>query len=660
MSDSLALARRLSSLDDEALTALLVRRHVAARDQHDFFDLADALLDPTSIQLALRSLDRSTLADLAAGSAPHTAAATLSELALGQATDATAEPRPYAAVAEVAARVLTEADGSAPGVSEPAGAGTVSTAADAMGSERAFVAMAAVAELGQQLRAAPLRLLARGGVPAGDEKRLGAVLGVDPQAVPDVVGIASAARLVAVEGDTLLSTSLADEWGRLPAAERWLALATAWLGSLPLPVQRALRAANTQNGDGTDAGGAADGDGGGGADAPGGWVSGSALRERYAWLFPASDAAMRAQLADVDRIATLLGLTADGQGTLFGRAALAATAAAVSALDAALPPEVDRVYVQHDLSVIAPGPLAPAVDARLRLLADIENRGVASSYRISQATIDRALASGETEPDLKGFLSEISLTGIPQALDYLLTEGGRRHGSVRVRRLADADAHAGAPRTLVHTRDRSLLAALAVDQTLAPLVLRATDAPGVDGDALASRSDPTTVYWSLVDARYPVLAEDAEGRPTVMRRARIADPPAARPTPPRDGSTATPAAPAAAPAPPEQSSPPDQSAPPAAPAPPTPPAIVDLVRRLRDSAARQSPADDSAWVARRLEQAVRSRTSVTIDVELPDGSTRRLDVTPLSLANGRLRCVDERAGVERTLPVANIRLVPAD
>jgi len=62
-------------------------------------------------------------------------------------------------------------------------------------------------------------------------------------------------------------------------------------------------------------------------------------------------------------------------------------------------------------------------------------------------------------------------------------------------------------------------------------------------------------------------------------------------------------------------------------------------------------------MTRQIDKAVRARTPLVIEVRLADGLPTRLEVTPLSLANGRLRCVDVKAGVERTVPVANILTV---
>ncbi|MDO9396963.1 MAG: hypothetical protein Q7T71_10495 [Herbiconiux sp.] len=124
----------------------------------------------------------------------------------------------------------------------------------------------------------------------------------------------------------------------------------------------------------------------------------------------------------------------------------------------------------------------------------------------------------------------------------------------------------------------------------------------------------------MLDARYPVLALDASGAELQKRRTRVLPTPAAAP-----GASAA----------------------------RTPRVTADLVLRLRTAAA-QAPDDATAWISRRLDQAVRARTPISIDVRMPDDSVTHYDVTPQSFANGRLRCVDVRAGVERTVPVANI------
>ena len=131
-----------------------------------------------------------------------------------------------------------------------------------------------------------------------------------------------------------------------------------------------------------------------------------------------------------------------------------------------LPAEIDRVYLQADLTAIAPGPLAPALDLRLRGIATRESRAQASTYRFTRRLArcghdrgrDRATRSASSSRGL-------SLTGIPQPLEYLIESTAARHGLVRVR----ADDATG--RTRRRERRPGLLDTIAVDQALRPLGL---------------------------------------------------------------------------------------------------------------------------------------------------------------------------------------------
>lgn len=273
---------------------------------------------------------------------------------------------------------------------------------------------------------------------------------------------------------------------------------------------------------------------------------------------------------------------------------------------ASFPPEVESVYLQHDLTVIAPGPLRVDLETRLRGMAEAEARGVASSFRITAVSLTRAFVAGETADGVRAFLAGLSLTGIPQPLEYLLADTAARFGTLRVGQLPDAVG------SYVRSADTELLRQLAVDQALAPLALT-----GVDGDAgrLTTRFDVGLLYTSLLDARYPVVAEDASGEIVALRAERRAS---------SGGGALS-----------------DDTA-------------ALLVSRVRGSAAAAPEEADRAWLARQLELAIKGKVMVRVTVRLPDDSLAEYTLEPAALASGRLRARDRSADVERTLPLASI------
>jgi Helicase conserved C-terminal domain len=108
-----------------------------------------------------------------------------------------------------------------------------------------------------------------------------------------------------------------------------------------------------------------------------------------------------------------------------GPGSLAETAAA------ALPDGPDRFLLAGDLTVAAPGGLAPAVEARLAAMADREAAG-SSAWRIHDASLRRAFDEGRTADEVLEFLRRHSSTPLPQALEYLVADVARRHGRLRV------------------------------------------------------------------------------------------------------------------------------------------------------------------------------------------------------------------------------------
>jgi hypothetical protein len=409
-------------------------------------------------------------------------------------------------------------------------------------------------------------------------------MSVGLDAVSPLVAIAERSALIARDSGHWLETEAGEAWLLLSTTERWANLAAAWLAALPTEVRGIL------------------------ARQPGlAW--GEGMRNFVAWLYPAGGKQIEDRVARAAHDAELIGITAHHSESTAGAAVLAGDLdAARATMTAALPAEVGKVYLQHDLSIVSPGPLTPSIDARLRRLADVESRELASSYRISAESLNRALASGEDAPSLLGFLKSISLTGIPQPLEYLVVESAARYGRVRV-----GPAGPEASASYVRSDDPTILGTIAVDQTLTPLALVR------DGDRLVSRFAAGTVFWALSDAKYPVAAENAEGEIVHLRRHRV--------TQASERSVIDPAA--------------------------------ALVEKLR---AGDGGEDETghAWLARQLDAAIRTKQTVTVSVAMPGGTVVDYLLEPASMGGGRFRARDRRADIERTLPLSSvISITPA-
>jgi Helicase conserved C-terminal domain len=624
MSTVLALATRLRAMSDEALLTVLRARAVTANGISDVFDLADALLAPDSVQRALERLDRPTLCLLATagalagdGSPPTMAAVTDRIVRLAErdgAVPADADERAASLdallLAEVHENELRPYEGvrdqlerwpelGLPSEAELAAAPpppfldavdlTREGGTDRLAAERAFATVTAVTELLAALADEPARELSRGGLALPDNKRLSTALSVDLSAVPAVLAMAERVDLAAREGNLWLPTASASAWSLESSADRWRLLARAWLNDLSEDVRGILRLRSRA-------------------------MWGDGLLAYVAWAYPAGQAWLRDRIDAVTTEAELLGITAEGSPSATGSVLLEHGAdAAAQVLEDLFPAEVDRVYVQQDLSIVSPGPLAPALDARLRAMAQVESRAQASTYRVSADSVNRALASGESAESILEFLSGISMTGIPQPLEYLVLDVASRFGLLRVGRV---DADFDGVRSYVRSEDAHLLTTLEVDQAIAALRLRRSS-PG----RLTSPVDRDSVYWALVDARYPAAAEDPEHRIVPLRRRRVGR----RPAEDRHDPART---------------------------------ILERLR-LADSSDPDSMGAD--WLARQLDIAIRGRLTLTVRVAMPSGAEVQYELEPTGLSGGRLRARDRRADIERTLPVSHITgLGPSD
>lgn len=605
---SLALAARLRDLDDAVVARVIRERAISAASLRDVFDLAEALLDPAALALALSGLTRRTLAALATaaeneqGATPAELAARLHRSAdevlhdLTAAMDALLADRTPTHVIvwpAVAAELAAWPARGLPSAAElrdeapPPALAPVDDAdrrfLDRGAAERAFTTTTAITEVVLALGESPGRLLARGGLSLPDAKRLAAAAGCALDDVTTLTDLAALAGLIDDEAGSTRTTERGDAWRRRPLAERWSALAAAWCDALPAELVALLAERADSR-----------------------W--GSGLVEFVDWLYPAGGDLLLARLHRRGLQADRLGIAVDGRPSSIGRSLVAGDAAAAAAVLAPLvPAEVEQVYLQHDLTIVSPGPLAGAIDERLRRVAEVESSGLASRYRITAESVTRAIAMGESAAGLTAFLTDISLTGVPQPLAYLIDETARRYGTVRVGALDQDEAADLGARTAVRSDEPLLLEAILVDAATASLALRR-----VGPHRAVSRFEPDVVLWTLIDARYPAAADEG----TV--------------TPERPGRTRTRPAPVVV----------DDS-------------VAAAVARIR-SGSTVGVDGDSAWVARQWELALRGKLSLRATVQLPDGSERSFDLEPTGIAAGRVRGRDKAADIERTLPVSSI------
>lgn len=364
---------------------------------------------------------------------------------------------------------------------------------------------------------------------------------------------------------------------------------------------------------------------------PGTRLAGQDRIDRLTWYAPLRLTPRGQELTtSVLAEATTLGLVAFDALSEAGRMILRGDpAAAAGALAAALPEPVDRVVVQADLTVIAPGRLDNVLAGRLAQVADVESAGSATVYRITAASLRRAFDLGSTAAELHELFASHSATAVPQALTYLIDDLARRHGLLR----------AGSAGCYLRSDDPAIIDAALKVNTAEPGGART--GTGAGSAALVRRLAPTVAVSRLpVEELLPLLrrigldpaAEDDRGRVVGL----AASPQRTKPAP-VPGSLHR-----------ELQVPSDQQ-------------LQELVRRMRavDSgvaAAGQSPGE----VAELLRTAAREGRPVSVAHVEADGSLTRRVLIPIALSGGSVAAYDRLLGTTRTFALHRIAQVLSD
>jgi len=582
MSDLLHLASALRAMPEASVIASLRRRSLIGAPK-DFFDLAQNLLSPKSLQSALVKLSGSealALRQLITGQTAGTAATeSLIELCLCVRVDGLV--RALDAVRDAAAGMLAgltvNETGPTASVAEPA----VSAAELGLAAIAVFETQQAMCELLLDAEQHPLRFTGKTGFGITDVKRLGTHLGKPNPQIRAYYALAEQMHLVQLIGERWWLTYGAKQFLNDTIMERWLKLAEQWIVSLGSVGARELRD-----------------------------VVGSSpelsLASALKLVFPLADATLGDELENLAHQADGIGFAVSGRASLLLRLGLdGRLPAAADLLSQHLPQLQHSLIVQADLSLIAPGPLDTATEMELRKFANLEQVSVACTYRLSAASVSRGLECGLSIATIGAMLQDLNGKALPQPVEYLLRDTAAKFG-----KLVIEAGRGGAEKSVVKSQDGLLLTEVLNDSRLRAFAFAANTA-----GSIATRFEPETVYHGLRDHGYLAIRLNADG--TVF---------APRTSASYTGGLAD-----------AETNP-----------------LQLLINNLRAADARVGSAPDDDDIARQIQLAVKNKALLEVVATDSSGNEVEFRILPTALANGRLRGMDKRADVERTIPLGRI------
>ena len=487
----------------------------------------------------------------------------------------------------------------------------------------------------ETLGATPVPELRSGGLGVRDMKRLTKVTGIDEARLGLILEVSSAAGLIAAGmpepdphhgvGPYWAPTVAADRFVESSTASKWHRLAITWLD---LPGRPSLIGSRGPDGkpyaalsDSLFSTAApldrrllleilADLPAGSGVDA-------TSASRAMTWRRPRW--AVRLQpdpVGDLLTEAHALGVLGRGAIASAARKMLASDPAddVIAAMEKVLPAPIDHFLLQADLTVIVPGPLERDLAEQLASVATVESAGAAMVYRISEASIRRALDTGRTAGELHALFNRHSKTPVPQGLTYLIDDVARRHGQLRV----------GMAQSFVRCEDAALLAQAVAAPAAEQLEMRLL-APTV----AVSQAPISEVLAALRDSGFAPAAEDSTGAIVDLRArgARVPAPPRRR-------------APRLAPTPTSQ----------------TLGAIVAVLRKVASAPFGNMRLDPAVAISQ-LQEAAHLQSSVVIGYVDPAGVATQRVVAPINVRGGQLTAYDPASGRVREFAIHRVTSV---
>lgn len=441
--------------------------------------------------------------------------------------------------ASISGRVVPCPGGDFRGPDTGDGADTASDSTDATAVARVVETVRLVADVLTETGRSPLRPLNAGGVGVREVSRLSKALALDAAVVADTLALCRHADLISLglplpapqhlighgdfwsltdRGARFLSGPLSLRWAML--LDRWRTSSHAtWLGKDDGNTKDSTAHLLQESSDRPEA-----------ASLRGVVASGGRpVTAEGLWNLRPSVAAVTttAALDAVVDETVILGLTADGQASsaahaLAGHEIDADEDQLAEALAEVLPAPVRMLIIQADMTILAPGLLDTDTEAKLRRFADIESTGMASVWRVTRESMQRAVEQGETAEGIEDFLAGMA-PEVPQSLWYLIQDTYRTHRptppvvggtAASVLTAPDEKSMASIMETdaAVETGLRMLSPTVAASSVQLSLVVEALEEEGVtisiDGDSGTGRATAGPVLSTVQDPERPAPSRE--------------------------------------------------------------------------------------------------------------------------------------------------------
>ena len=607
MSEVLSLASILRDSSDEFLLNLTRQRGLQTANLRDFFDLADALLSTRQLQSAISSLSASELSALSKLRDSKTS----NDEPVDISTDAriTAELIAkclikregdrliaFEAVSEVMQQLFSEKQNKqthlanrgvfkvldSTGLEDPT---RTQDAIDREAAVTAFETMQALTEIVFYFDAHLVRMVGKGGVGLPDLKKLSSRINRSTEHVRELCDLALLVGLIRLTDKRWELSGISSGWLDWNQAERWHHAVSTWRLALGQDKQREISAALTET---------------------------RSLSASLGALYPLADTHLAAQIKRLARASDLLGITENQLKTSWTLTAISGQIEkASSQIAGLLPATSERLIVQADLTIVTTGPLPTRTEMVLRNFAECEQIGFASTYRLSPSSLSLALERGQSVPEMRQLLTDLSGRELPQPVEYLLRESQERFGRLVV--CASSEAN----QSTLTSQDEILLREILNAPQLKPFGLVQSE-----NGHISCRFEPEVLYYGLREAGYIAILEPQLRQSIDSARSQEAS------STSEFGAGRT-----------------DHSL------------DLDILRdisRWRETDEKVGSSPDDEDITRQIQLAMKNKAKVLIRVRTNSGAEHEFLLEPMALANGRLRAKDRKADIERTLPLTSI------